>query len=197
MVIGGVVLISGPEYLPLLPAAILYMNLATDGLPALALGVAPPDPDLMKRPPRDPKESVFSWDVRAFILLALFVEIPFFFFLFYHELYDISHARTETFFLFIIIELIIALNFRSMRYSIFKAPPHKWLLLALVWEFALIAFLVQLPTVRDAFGIIKPSAADIGIILAFGVIVFISMEVVKAVLRKKMAKLAATRRITA
>jgi P-type Ca2+ transporter type 2C len=197
VVIGGVVLISGPEYLPLLPAAILYMNLATDGLPALALGVAPPDPDLMQRPPRDPNESVFSWDVRAFILLALFIEIPFFFFLFYHELYDISHARTETFFLFIIIELIIALNFRSMRYSIFKAPPHKWLLLALVWEFALIAFLVQLPTVRDAFGIIKPTTTDIGIILAFGVIVFISMEVVKAVLRKKMAKLAATRRITA
>jgi Ca2+-transporting ATPase len=197
VVIGGVVLISGPEYLPLLPAAILYMNLATDGLPALALGVAPPDPDLMKRPPRDPKESVFSWDVRAFILLAVFIEIPFFFFLFYHELYDITHARTETFFLFIIIELIIALNFRSMRYSIFKAPPHKWLLLALVWEFALIAFLIQLPTVRDAFGIIKPTASDIGIIAGFGVVVFISMEVVKAVLRKKMAKLAATRRITA
>jgi len=193
VVIGGVVLISGPEYLPLLPAAILYMNLATDGLPALALGLAPPDPDLMQRPPRDPKESVFSWDVRAFILVALFIEIPLFFFLFYHELYDITHARTETFFLFIIIELIIALNFRSMRYSIFKAPPHKWLLLALLWEFALIAFLVQLPTVRDAFGIIKPTATDLGIILAFGVIVFISMEVVKAILRKKMAKMAARR----
>jgi len=193
VVIGGVVLVSGPEYLPLLPAAILYMNLATDGLPALALGVAPPDPDLMQRPPRDPQESVFSWDVRAFILLALFIEIPFFFFLFYHELYDITHARTETFFLFIIIELIIALNFRSMRYSIFKAPPHKWLILALVWEFALIAFLVQLPSMRDAFGIIKPTASDLGIIIGFGVIVFISMEVVKAVLRKKMAKMAARR----
>jgi Ca2+-transporting ATPase len=186
VVIGGVVLVSGPEYLPLLPAAILYMNLATDGLPALALGVAPPDPDLMQRPPRDPKESVFSWDVRAFILLALFIEIPFFFFLFYHELYDITHARTETFFLFIIIELIIALNFRSMRYSIFKARPHKWLLLALLWEFALIAFLVQFPSMRDAFGIIKPSASDLGIIIGFGVVVFISMEVVKAILRKKM-----------
>jgi len=188
VVIGGVVLISGPEYLPLLPAAILYMNLATDGLPALALGVAPPDPDLMQRPPRDPNESVFSWDVRAFILLALFIEIPFFFFLFYHELYDMTHARTETFFLFVIIELIIALNFRSMRYSIFKAPPHKWLLIALAWEFALIAFLVQLPTVREAFGIIKPTATDLGIIIGFGVVVFISMEVVKAVLRRKMAK---------
>ena len=194
VVIGGVVLISGPEYLPLLPAAILYMNLATDGLPALALGVAPPDPDLMQRPPRDPKESVFSWDVRAFILIALFIEIPFFFFLFYHELYDITHARTETFFLFIIIELIIALNFRSMRYSIFKAPPHKWLLLALLWEFALIAFLVQFPSMRDAFGIIKPTATDLGIIIGFGIVVFISMEVVKAVLRGRMAK-AAERRV--
>jgi Ca2+-transporting ATPase len=194
VVIGGVVLVSGPEYLPLLPAAILYMNLATDGLPALALGVAPPDPDLMQRPPRDPKESVFSWDVRAFILIALFIEIPFFFFLFYHELYDITHARTETFFLFIIIELIIALNFRSMRYSIFKAPPHKWLLIALAWEFALIAFLVQLPTVREAFGIIKPTVSDLGIIIGFGVVVFISMEVVKAVLRRKMSTV---RRISA
>jgi hypothetical protein len=41
--------------------------------------------------------------------------------------------------------------------------------------------------VRDAFGIIKPSASDLGIIIGFGVVVFISMEVVKAILRKKMA----------
>ncbi len=192
-VIGGVVIISGPEYLPLLPAAILYMNLATDGLPALALGIAPPDPDIMQRPPRDPRESVFSWDVRAFIFLALMIEVPFFYYLFYNELTDLTHARTEIFFLFIIIELIIALNFRSMRFSIFKARPHKWLLLAIVWEVVLIAALIQIPSVRDAFGITKPTFSDIGIILAFGVIVFISMEVIKAVLRKKMAKLAARR----
>ena len=42
IVLGGVVVFMGAEYLPLLPAAILYINLATDGLPALALGVAPP-----------------------------------------------------------------------------------------------------------------------------------------------------------
>jgi Ca2+-transporting ATPase len=189
VVIGGVVLVSGPEYLPLLPAAILYLNLATDGLPALALGVAPPDPDLMQRPPRDPKESVFSWDVRAFILIALFIEIPFFYYIFYHELFDIDHARTEIFFLFIIIELIIALNFRSMTYSILKAPPHKWLLLALLWEIALITFLLQFPTIRDAFGINMPSFHDIDIILVFGVFVFIVMEVTKAVLKKKMVKM--------
>jgi Ca2+-transporting ATPase len=186
VVIGGVVLISGPEYLPLLAAAILYINLVTDGLPALALGIAPPDPDIMERPPRDPKESVFSWDVRAFILLAMLIEIPFFFYLFYHELSDINHARTEIFFLFIIIELIIALNFRSMRYSVFKSPPHMWLVLSILSQIILTALLIQIPSIRESFGIIKPSTSDIEVILGFGVVVFISMEVVKAILRKKM-----------
>ena len=184
-VIGGVVMILGPEFLPLLPAAILYINLATDGLPALALGIAPADPDIMSRPPRDPKESVFSWDVRAFILLALFIEIPFFYFLFFNELGDnIEHARTETFFLFIIIELIIALNFRSMRYSVFKVPPHKWLLIALAWEIGLLTVLIQFPIVRETFGIKMPTITDLSIIFGFGIVVFASMEIIKAVLRR-------------
>ena len=186
IVIGGVVLFSGPEYLPLLPAAILYMNLATDGLPALALGIAPPDPDIMKRPPRDPKESVFSWDVRMFILLALVIEVPFFFYVFYEGLSDIRYARTEIFFLFVFIELIIALNFRSMTYSIFKAPPHKWLVMAIAWEILLIFVLIQFSSVRDAFGIDKPSFTILGVVFGFGVIVFISMEVLKAFLRRRM-----------
>jgi Ca2+-transporting ATPase len=188
VVIGGVVLISGPEYLPLLPAAILYINLVTDGLPALALGVAPPDPDIMQRPPRDPKESVFSWDVKAFILLAIFIEIPFFFFLFYHQYSNMAEARTEQFFLFIIIELIIALNFRSMRYSIFKSPPHWWLVISIISQLILTAVLLQIPSIRDSFGVIKPTSSDLQIILGFGIVVFISMEIVKAVIRRRMAK---------
>jgi Ca2+-transporting ATPase len=188
VVIGGVVLVSGPEYLPLLPASILFMNLVTDGLPALALGIAPPDPDIMKRPPRNPKESVFSWDVRMFIMLALIVEIPFFFYLFYNELSDIQYARTEIFFLFIIIELIIALNFRSMRYSFFQAPPHLWLWLAIISQVVLTAFLVQIPSIREAFGIVKPSFSMIKVFLGFGLVVFISMEVIKVILRKRLSR---------
>jgi len=186
IVIGGVVMVLGPEYLPLLPAAILYINLVTDGLPALALGIAPPDHDIMQRPPRNPRESIFSWDVRAFILLALFIEVPFFFFLFFHDLRDISHARTEIFFMFIIIELIIALNFRSIRFSVFSAPPHKWLIIAIASQILLTTVLIQSPVITDAFGIHKPSASDLGIILSFGIVVFISIEVIKAILRKKI-----------
>ena len=108
-------------------------------------------------------------------------------FLFLHDLSDIRHARTETFFLFIIIELIIALNFRSMRYSIFKAPPHMWLVLAILSQIVLTAVLIQFPTMLDAFEINKPSAADLGIIFGFGVLLYLSlMEAIKAVLRRKM-----------
>jgi Ca2+-transporting ATPase len=186
IVIGGIVLAMGPEFLPLLPAAILYMNLATDGLPALALGVAPPDPDIMQRPPRKPKESVFGWDVKSFILRAVIIESPFFLFIFFHELSDITHARTEVFFLFIIVEIMIALNCRSLIHSIFKAPPHKWLLIALTWELVLIAVLIQIPSVREAFGIMKPSFSDLELIIAFGLIVFIIIEATKILLRKKV-----------
>jgi len=186
VVIGGVVLVMGPEFLPLLPAAILYMNLATDGLPALALGVSPPDPDIMKRPPRNPKESVFGWDVKSFILRAVLIECPFFYILFFHELSDITHARTEIFFLFIVIELVVALNCRSLIYSIFKAPPHKWLIIALAWEIVLIAVLIQVPSVREAFGIMKPSVSDMAIIIGFGLLIFVIIEVTKVILRKKL-----------
>lgn len=185
VVIGGTVLVMGPEYLPLLPAAILYINLATDGLPALALGVAPPDADIMSRPPRDPRESVFTKDVVLFIMVAVLIEIPVFFAFFFHKLTDITDARTEMFFLFIIVELIIAINFRSMRYSLIEAPPHKWLILAIIWEIALVALLIQFPTLRESFGINLPTMGQIGLIVAFGVVVSFIMEVLKAVIRKK------------
>jgi Ca2+-transporting ATPase len=185
LVIGGVVLWMGPEFLPLLPAAILYVNLATDGLPALALGVAPPDADIMKRPPRDPSESVFSKEVRTFILLAVLIEFPAFVWMWAVSVHDMELARTRMFFMFIIIELAIAMNFRSMRYSLLKAPPHKWLVLALFWEIVLIAVLMQFPAVRESFGVGMPAVRDIALLLGFGAVIFVVMEAVKLVLRRR------------
>ena len=88
------------------------------------------------------------------------------------------------FFLFIIIELVIALNCRSLIFSVFKAPPHKWLLIALAWELSLITVLVQIPAVREAFGIHKPSFSDLATIVGFGVVVFAIIEATKVILRK-------------
>lgn len=196
IVIGGIVLAMGPELLPLLPAAILYINLATDGLPALALGVAPPDPDIMQRPPRDPKESIFGWDIKSFILRAVVIESPFFLFLFFHELGDIAQARTQIFFLFIITQFVIALNCRSLIHSVFKAPPHKWLVLAVIWELVLVAAIIQIPAVREAFGIMEPSFSELAIIVAFGFVIFLIIEATKVILRQKPPPGRATARQT-
>ncbi|MCJ7612509.1 MAG: cation transporting ATPase C-terminal domain-containing protein, partial [Candidatus Aminicenantes bacterium] len=171
--------------LPLLPIQILWVNLVTDGLPALALGVSPPDPDIMQRPPRNPRESIFSREVKVLISLALLVETPFFLALFFHEFSHISQARTEIFFLFIVIELVLALNFRSLKFSVFQAPPHKWLAIAVLWEVALITVLVQSRTLRDAFGIVLPTWGGLAVIAGFAAFVFLVTELVKAGLRRR------------
>jgi Ca2+-transporting ATPase len=93
---------------------------------------------------------------------------------------DMELARTLVFFMFVFIELIIAVNFRSLRYSLLQAPPHKWLLIAIAWELALIVVLIQFPAVRNAFGITMPSAADLGTIFALGVGIVIVIELAKA-----------------
>ena len=185
VVLGGVVMYLGPEYLPLLPAAILYINLASDGLPALALGISPPDKDIMQRPPRDPKESVFSFDVRTFILLGAVIECPIFLWVFFRDMHDIELARTEIFLMFVLIELMLALNFRSLRYSIFEAPPHKWLVIAIVWELAMIAVLLQFEAVRTAFGIAMPTWTDVAFVLTLGVAIMLTIELVKLLLRRR------------
>jgi Ca2+-transporting ATPase len=184
--IGGIVLITGPEFLPVLPAAILFINLATDGLPAIALAVAPPDPDIMQRPPRDPEERVFAWDVRTIILMILVVEIPILSYLFFSGLGDMTHIRTQIFFFFVITESVIALNLRSVKYSIFKAPPHKWLLLSVAFNIVALIVLIQIPAILDTFGVRKLLASDLGIILGSCVVITIGMEIVKVILRKKM-----------
>ncbi|MBI2319197.1 MAG: cation-translocating P-type ATPase [Betaproteobacteria bacterium] len=185
VVLGSVVMYLGPQYLPLLPAAILYINLASDGLPALALGIAPPDKDIMQRPPRNPTESVFSFEVRTFIIFGALIECPIFLWVFFRDLNNIEIARTEIFLMFVIIELVLAMNFRSLRHSILEAPPHKWLLIAIGWELALIAVLVQFAAVREAFGIAMPTLRDLGFVVSVGIGILVSIELIKVALRKR------------
>ncbi len=80
------------------------------------------------------------------------------------------------------------MNFRSLRYSIFEAPPHRWLLIAIIWELALIAVLLQFAPVREAFGIAMPSWQDVASVVMIGVGVMASIEIAKLWLRNRRAQ---------
>ena len=77
---------------------------------------------------------------------------------------------------------------RDRVYSIFTAPPHKWLIIALAWELALIAVLVQIPAVWQAFGITVPSVADLALVAAIGLFIMVVIEASKILLRRYMAE---------
>jgi Ca2+-transporting ATPase len=112
------------------------------------------------------------------------VELPVFLWMYLSSLPDMELSRTRMFFMFVLVELAIAINFRSMRYSILKSPPHKWLVLALVWEIVLLVILVQFPAVRESFGIGLPAWTDMAEIGGFGLLVLVAMETAKYILRR-------------
>jgi len=110
--------------LPLLPIQILWMNLVTDGLPAMALGLDPGDPDVMQRRPRSPKESIFAHGlvrriiVRGCVITLVVISIYLYgFFLCGH---DLDLARTMAFTALVFIQLFYVFDCRSERYSIFE-----------------------------------------------------------------------------
>lgn len=168
--------------LPLLPVHILYINLATDGLPAIALGLAPPEPGLMNRPPRDPKESVFSREIRFLLTIIVPIHTLFFVWLFFSNLgRGIEAARTVLFLSFVIIELSLALNLCSIRYSITKVKPHKWLLLAVLWEFFMLCMIVSLDVLRNVFQLVPLSPQDLAVLAFSAILPFVELELVKRV----------------
>jgi Ca2+-transporting ATPase len=135
--------------LPLIALQILWVNLTTDGLPALALGVDPPDPDLMARSPRDPKESIFTKKVRWYIgglAVNIFVGLfPLFYW--YWKSEGVVKAQTMVLVTIILFEMFNAFNCRSDRYSIFKLGwfSNKWLVWAVLSSLLLMALILYIP----------------------------------------------------
>jgi Ca2+-transporting ATPase len=168
------------DALPLLAVQILYINLATDGLPAIALGLSPPDLDLMKRPPRPRDESVFTREVVIFLVRALIVEAPLLTLGFLTGLSaGLVAARSRLFLMFIAAELAIALNCQSLRHSILETRPHKWLVMTIVWEILLVSTLLFIEPARNALGMVLPSSIDLLWILGGAMVTVLSMELLK------------------
>jgi Ca2+-transporting ATPase len=192
IVLSAVVLIGYP--LPLLPVQVLYINLVTDGLPAIALGLSPPDKDIMKRPPRNPNESIFSKDVKQFFLITILVQVPLFLYVFLSmaplgvDVDDPSmvSARTVLFYLFVFCELTLALTCRSLKYTILEARPHRLLVGSIVFNVVLTIVLFGfVPGAAEAFGIGPLSLMGIEIIIGLCLISLVAIEGLKLITRRK------------
>lgn len=175
----GATLLGYP--LPLSAVQILYVNLATDGLPALALAVDPPDEDSMQRPPRNQRTGIFT---RPVILLMLtgglwstLVNLGLFTWAL-NSGRTLSEAMTMTFVSLVLIQFFKAYNYRSDRHSIWKKTfANKWLNLAILWELVLLGVIIYVPFLHTIFGTFNMTLLDWAMIfgLAFSVVPVIEL----------------------
>ncbi|MBC7185432.1 MAG: cation-translocating P-type ATPase [Calditrichaeota bacterium] len=150
--------------LPLTAVQILYVNLATDGFPALALAVDPAAPDIMQRRPRRPRAGIFTKPVVVLMAFAGFWSTMINLGLFswaYRSGATAQEAMTMAFVSLIGIQFLKAYNFRSDRHSALDRPfANKWLNLAILWEMLLLCAIIYVPFLQRVFGTYALPASD-------------------------------------
>jgi Ca2+-transporting ATPase len=174
--------------LPLTAVQILYVNLATDGLPALALAVDPREPGLMRRPPRDPRVGIFSRPVVALMLIggiwSAFVNVSLFAWALQSDR-TLSEAMSMTFVSLVLIQFLKAYNYRSDRWTAFRKPfANKWLNRAIVWELLLLSLVIYLPVLREPFGTFPLPLYDWVIVIAAAATIAPVLELSKWMIRR-------------
>jgi len=142
--------------MPLIPIQILWVNLATDGLPALALGVDPIDPQTMERPPRPPDEGIFAQRLGPKILLRGLLIGSATFGLFALALAigePLREARTLAFAGIVLSQLMNVFDVRASSRSILESQPlsSPFLVLAVLSSVVLLAVAIYVPTLRTTF----------------------------------------------
>jgi Ca2+-transporting ATPase len=173
---------------PLLAKHILYINLATDGSPAIALSMEPCEPDIMRRKPRDPNETIFfgvkKWLIPIPIILATVT-----LFLFWNTLnlngWDseegIAKARTMAFALIVFFELFFAFSCRSFRHNIHKLGflSNKLLIYSLLGEISLIIFIMNYAPIQEIFELVPLAFSDWIIVISLATTGLIYSEIIK------------------
>ena len=178
----GIATLAGMP-LPLSAVQILFVNLFTDGLPALALAVDPPETDLMHRRPRNPRTGIFTRPVVALMMaggiwstivnLGLFVWAL-------RSGRSNQEAMTMTFMSLVLIQFFKAYNFRSDRHSVMKQPfANKWLNWAVLMELVVLVLIVYLPFLHRPFGTYSLPLVDWVIIILLAFTVSPVLELVK------------------
>lgn len=175
--------------LPLSAVQILYINLATDGLPALALAVDPPEADVMKRPPRKMVGGIFSRSVIALMLTggiwSAVVNILVFVWA-QQSGRSLAASMTLVFVTLVLIQFFNAYCFRSDRISIFKKPfANRWLNRAVTWELLLLVLVIYLPFIQKPFNTTPLSYVEWLVAIGAALTIVPLLEMAKWLLRRK------------
>ncbi|AIU81696.1 calcium-translocating P-type ATPase, SERCA-type [Bacillus velezensis] len=151
--------------LPLVPIQILWVNLVTDGLPAMALGMDQPEGDLMRRKPRHPKEGVFArklgWKVvsRGFLIGA--ATILAFIIVYHRNPENLPYAQTVAFATLVLAQLIHVFDCRSET-SVFSRNPFEniYLLGAIISSIFLMVIVIYYPPLQPIFKTVPITPGD-------------------------------------
>jgi len=190
--IGEIGLMAGATLLglplPLTAVQLLYVNLVTDGLPALALAVDPPEKDLMRRKPRDPRTGIFTRPVVTLMtvggLWSTIANLGLFIWAL-NSGRSTAEAMTMTFVSLVLIQFFKAYNYRSDRNSVLDRPfANKWLNLAVASQLALMALVIYWPFLHDVFGTFYLTLEDWLIVAVLAFTVSPVLELAKWMVRR-------------
>ncbi len=176
------------------PVHLLWINLVTDCLPALALGMEKAEDNVMKRKPRNSKSGIFS-DGMGFdiiyqgVLVAVLVMISYFIGHFMQsgnwEITNSTHGTTMAFLTMSMAEIFHSLNMRSQRESIFKMhTQNRVLLIAAVVSLVATTIVCEVPFLAKAFDFAAVSFKEYTVAIVLGFMVIPVVELVKFIKRK-------------
>ena len=166
---------------PMTPLQILWMNLVTDGVPALALALEPGEAGLMQKAPAEPGESIFArgigrYIVRIGIVFALIVIVL----MLYAESHSRDHWKTMVFTTLCLAQMGHALSARSDLPLIQVAPfSNPWLLWAVLLTSGLQLVLLYVPPLARFFGTQPLGGQDLLICIGFSLLLFLYLELEK------------------
>jgi Ca2+-transporting ATPase len=155
MLMFGAILVGWPA--PLLPIHLLWINLVTDALPAVALGIEPAEPDVMERPPRPPDERVINLRGGILILchgaLNALVAAAAFYLVYRGDEQNLPQARTAVFATIAFSQLLFSFGCRSFRYTLPQLGllSNRWLLLAVAVSALVQLCALTLPFLQPVF----------------------------------------------
>ena len=174
--------------LPLLPLQILWINLVTDGLPGLALGLEPAEPDTMQRPPHPPKESLFAQGLgRHIAWVGVLIGAVSLVTGYIYWRNDAPQWQTMVFTTLSLSQMAHVLAIRSSRESLFTQGllSNKTLLGAVLLTIALQMAVIYLPPLQTVFHTQALALSDLGIAFGASMIVFCAVELEKLFIRRR------------